>query len=699
MEKRNNRVSLEVESKVKLNEIVGVNNNCGVKSSEFNFKKVLSKIEVNEVMTVFEEEKCTSEVKEVKCLEDKDEERLSNEVKSVNSGVRMEKIKSKSIVSQPVEKVSESHRDWSVSTTVKSMKSASSVCRCGNVLKVSTNGIIGLVELFEHVYASGSPNFACCRIPVPNSNLNIPRWRALLRGYEDEAICDLLEYGFPLDFNKNQKLSYSERRNHKGARDYPEFINKYLDRECGANRIAGPFHKNPLSVPLVVSPMNSVPKDSVDERRAIVDLSWPKGTSVNDGISKETYLGRVINLHYASVEQVCRMVLKVGLGAHIYKRDLRHAYRQIPVDPHDYQYLGYYWEENMYFDTVLAMGQRNAAMACSRTTKAVMHVHEKAGYSGTSYLDDLIGVAEALVSEKAYDHLGGTLSYLGLSENFSKACAPATVQIVLGIEIDTVAGTVAVPECRMNEIIPLVRNWQRKRKTNKVDLQSLIGKLQFITKCVLQSRVFLNRLLDALRSMKNQKSITLSASFKKDLKWWSMFVRDYNGVSFIPAMGWDEPDVTFATDSCLEGCGGICFKEYFHVAFPKSIKDQRLRIHHLEMLAVLVGVRIWGKYCIGMKVQIFCDNDAVVHVINSSKTKDVFLGSCLRELWLEVARHGFELRAIHLPGVENRVPDWLSRWNLGKKYRDLFHNFIGSEADQYIEIPILEDLFLFSGEL
>ena len=59
-------------------------------------------------------------------------------------------------------------------------------------------------------------------------------------------------------------------------------------------------------------------------------------------------------------------------------------------------------------------------------------------------------MAEALVSEKAYDHLGGTLSYLGLSENFSKACAPATVQIVLGIEIDTVAGTVAVPEWRMN---------------------------------------------------------------------------------------------------------------------------------------------------------------------------------------------------------------------------------------------------------
>ena len=176
-------------------------------------------------------------------------------------------------------------------------------------------------------------------------------------------------------------------------------------------------------------------------------------------------------------------------------------------------------------------------------------------------------------------------------------------------------------------------------------------------------------------------------------------MQDYNGVSFIPAMGWAEPDVTFATDSCLEGCGGMCFKEYFHAAFPKSIMNQKLRIHHLEMLAVLVGVRIWGKYCVGMKVKIFCDNEAVVQVINSSKTKDMFLGSCLRELWLKVAPHGFELRSVHLPGVQNRVPDWLSRWNLDKKYRELFYNFIGNETEQYIEIPILEDLFEFSGDI
>ena len=383
------------------------------------------------------------------------------------------------------------------------------LCCCGSVFKISGDKVWDLVDLFEHIYASGSPNYARCRIPLPYSNLNISAWREKLQGYDDVIVCEYLEYGFPLDVNKNQKLSYDERRNHKGARDYPQFIDKYFKRECTAGRVAGPFRYNPLSVPLVVSPMNSVPKDSADERRVIVDLSWPSGASVNDGISKDVYLGELIELHYASVNQVCEMVLNVGAGAHIYKRDLRHAYRQIPVDPADYRYLGYFWKDMLYFDSVLAMGQRNAAMACSRTTNAVVHIHKQAGYNGTNYLDDLIGVAHAIASDQAYQHLGLTLEDLGLAENYSKACPPATIQIVLGIEFNTVHGTLSVPEEKMKEIKPLLKRWLRKMKSTKTDLQSLIGTLQFVCKCVLQSRVFMNRLLETLRSMSKKSSIKL----------------------------------------------------------------------------------------------------------------------------------------------------------------------------------------------
>ena len=217
-------------------------------------------------------------------------------------------------------------------------KLKSGKCRgCGEGLEGGgKDSNIELVKLFEHVHASGQPNFQCCRIPVCQASLNLEVWREKLKVYKDSAVCDLLEYGFPLDFNRKRTVSCSAGRNHKGARDYPQFINEYFKKECEANRVAGPFRANPLSVDLAVSPLNTVPKDSADERRVIVDLSWPAGASVNDGISKDIYLGEEIDLHYASVEQVCTMINEIGPGAMIYKRDLRHAYRQISVDPRDY---------------------------------------------------------------------------------------------------------------------------------------------------------------------------------------------------------------------------------------------------------------------------------------------------------------------------------------------------------------------------
>ena len=173
----------------------------------------------------------------------------------------------------------------------------------------------------------------------------------------------------------------------------------------------------------MVSPLNTVPKASSDERRIIVDLSWPleKG-SVNSGISKEYYLEKKIELHYASIEDVCEMVLSLGSGALIFRRDLRQAYRQFPVDPSDYYLLGYHWDNQYFFDTVLAMGQRNAGVGCSRVTNAVMHIFSKCGHQGVSYLDDLIGVSTSSRGWEAYDMLGKLLLDLGLEENLPKAC-------------------------------------------------------------------------------------------------------------------------------------------------------------------------------------------------------------------------------------------------------------------------------------
>ena len=91
----------------------------------------------------------------------------------------------------------------------------------------------------------------------------------------------------------------------------------------------------------VLSPLNTVEKRDSEERRVIVDLSWPSGHLVNDGTPSDSYLGAPLSLRYPTIDDIVHAVVTLGRGCYLYKRDLRKAYRQFPVDPKDYPFLGY----------------------------------------------------------------------------------------------------------------------------------------------------------------------------------------------------------------------------------------------------------------------------------------------------------------------------------------------------------------------
>jgi hypothetical protein len=88
--------------------------------------------------------------------------------------------------------------------------------------------------------------------------------------------------------------------------------------------------------------LNSVPK-GVSERRVILDLSWPAGSSVNDGISSKQFLGAEFDLVYPTVDDIASLI--IGSNCLLFKRDLKRAYRQFPIDPGDYHFLGYLWRK------------------------------------------------------------------------------------------------------------------------------------------------------------------------------------------------------------------------------------------------------------------------------------------------------------------------------------------------------------------
>ena len=83
----------------------------------------------------------------------------------------------------------------------------------------------------------------------------------------------------------------------------------------------------------------------------IVDLSFPNGRSVSDGID-----AKLCSLRYTSVDTVCRTMLFLSQGAMLTKFDILGAFRTVPVHPDDHWLLGIHWESCIHMDKVLPFG-------------------------------------------------------------------------------------------------------------------------------------------------------------------------------------------------------------------------------------------------------------------------------------------------------------------------------------------------------
>ena len=88
------------------------------------------------------------------------------------------------------------------------------------------------------------PNFLGLRIPV-NTNLNVHAWRKYLRNYFYQQLVNLIEYSFPLDFDRTRKL-VNTLQNHASARNYLSHVDRYIQEELAHNAVIGPLDHKPL---------------------------------------------------------------------------------------------------------------------------------------------------------------------------------------------------------------------------------------------------------------------------------------------------------------------------------------------------------------------------------------------------------------------------------------------------------------------
>ena len=538
------------------------------------------------------------------------------------------------------------------------------------------------IELHKIVKSSGKYNYLGCRIPI-KSQLKVDAWVHELEGYWDSQLLEFLTYGFPLDFNRDANLR-CEGKNHNSALQFPRDVDAYLQEETKFKAIIGPFDNSPIDK-LHYSPFMTREKSNAAHRRVIIDLSWPKDASVNLGIDKDSYLATNFDLTFPTVDHITDAVKNVGPGAHLFKIDISRAFRHVKIDPFDLDLLGLRWRDVTYVNTCLPFGSRHGTQIFQRISDAVRFMMRRAGYDVINYVDDFVGVATPSVAHQSYEHLTKLLERLGLDVSVKKLVSPSTSAICLGVEIDTVAKTIAIPQEKLDRIHRLLDEWRHKRFCSTQQLQSLLGNLLYVHKCVRPARIFVNRMLELLRQNYDKKSITLTTSFRRDLRWFDKFLEKYNGTSFFdhkPIFG------TIELDACLTGFGGCWENLVYHV--PIQRRYLNLAITQLEMLNILVAIRIFSKYWQGQKIKVKCDNMAVVQVLQTGKVKDPFLGACARNIWMETAKADIEVRYSHIEGRNNVVADLLSRWKNSDFQNHILNQNVRNPTWMIIPHDILE---------
>ena len=136
----------------------------------------------------------------------------------------------------------------------------------------------------------------------------------------------------------------------------------------------------PFCSPLA-SCLGVIPKKHSDKWHLIVDLSHPKGHSVNDGID------HACSLTYMKVDQLVQRVLLLGRGCQLAKIDIECAFHNVPVHPHNRHLLGLSWNRVWYIDTALPFGLRLAPKIFNALADAVEWI---ATHRGVTYFQHFL---------------------------------------------------------------------------------------------------------------------------------------------------------------------------------------------------------------------------------------------------------------------------------------------------------------------
>ncbi len=401
--------------------------------------------------------------------------------------------------------------------------------------------------------------------------------------------------------------------------------------------------------------------------RVIHHLSWPPGSSVNDGIpDSESHIS------YESFDSAVAEIRRLGRGSLLAKLDLKDAFRHIPVRRDDWYLLGCHWLDKFYYHVVLVFGAKSAPYIFNLFAEALHWIVQRhIPASLRHYLDDFLPIfapsTPPPTARAAVEWMLGLGKQLGLEFQELKTTWPCTCLEFLGHELDTDAMEARMPADKLAWLGDLLATWRSRRTCRLRELQSLIGFLQFSAQVIPHARAFIRRLIEFSATFKSAFSVRhIPAYARADIHWWSVYHSMWNGVMLITPTRATIHVFTDASGAESKGIGGIFGTSWFATRVPRRFRKRDIQFK--EIYAALQATLRWGHIWSGQHVVFHIDNEVIVNAIETDRNRSRATMSVLRTLLMMAACLDFSFSSVWLSSKENALADAASRF----QYRQLF---------------------------
>jgi hypothetical protein len=410
---------------------------------------------------------------------------------------------------------------------------------------------------------------------------------------------------------------------------------------------------SPMQVPLTIhhaEPIFAVPKIGPKLYRGVYDL---RGLNqyLPDRAFKMDGLGTFI-----------RMTCKEAWMA---SSDLVDGYWQVLMAPESRKYLGFWFRGAWFRHRVLPMGLKLAPWFFTKIMRAPIKWLRSQGCRIMAYLDDLALTARTLQELLHWREVLATLmDRLGLRRSLTKGHWMPTQQLpLLGLIVNTVAGTVEIPEAKMIKLEAALRALLAKSHPTARHLARVAGLLTSVSRAFQPAALMTRSLFGIINAAKRRTwqwdwTTALTIEALQDLQWVQEHLREWNGR---PA--WKPSRVlSFYTDASEMGYG-------LYIPDLQIQTGLEMLPHHRgessgmrEIRAVVHGLEIAGERLRGRRLRLHTDNPMCRSYFDRSGGSDPRATALVRQVFHQLCQlDALLVDAWWLPGWANEVADFQSR--------------------------------------